>query len=132
MVKKLKAVIIILAVIIFSIFAYRLLFIRTVNYEIGGVTIPSEYNFLTGKARPISNYKGQAIKRTVEDRNANKIGLTDEQVMVAQLRWAVFEEWVKSRQEYKGWESNAEIFKKANDEFRKEVETRGPRFKIVK
>ena len=119
--KKIKAVLIIAAAAAVSVFLYRVIFIRTVNYEIAGVKIPSRYNILTGSVRPILNYHGKAIKRTVEDRNANKIGLSDEEVVAAQIRWAVFEEWANSHREYKGWETNAVTFKKAYDAFRKEL-----------
>lgn len=110
-------------VVIFALFAlYRLLFIRVVNYEIAGAKIPSEYNMLTGKVRPIVGYRGKATLPSIQPKETNKLGLSDAQVMIAQLRWAIFEEWIKIHPEYKGWETNAETFKKAHDEFRIELE----------
>lgn len=130
--KKFKTVITGIVVIVALVFIYRIVFIRTVNYEIGGIKIPSEYNALTGKVRPISDYRGADLKNTIKDRQAKNIGLSEEQVVVAQLRWAVFEEWANSHSEYKGWTSNAETFKKAHDDFRKELESRNAKFRIVR
>ena len=122
---KLKTILLSIAAAVIIFLAYRLLFIRTVNYEIAGVKIPSRYNIITGKVRPILNYHGRTIKRTVEDRRAGNIGLSEEEVVAAQIRWAVFEEWANSRPEYKGWDTNAETFKKAYDAFRKELKNYG-------
>ena len=111
---------------------YKFVLIRTVYYEIGGIKIPSRYNILTGTVKPISNYKGKANLSTVEARKANKMGLTEEEVVIAKLRWAIFEEWVKARPQYKGWQKSPIIFKKANDDFRKEIEKSGKIIKVVK
>ena len=121
-----------IAVVVLIILVYKLIFIRTVNYEIAGVKIPSRYNILTGKVRPILNYHGKAIKRTVEDRKTGSIGLSEEEVVAAQIRWAVFEEWANSHREYKGWETNAVTFKRAYDEFRKELKNSGIGLQKVK
>ena len=130
--KKIKAVIIILLVAGAAFLLYRLAFIRTVYYEIGGIKIPSKYNILTGTVKPLSNYKGKANLRTVEASKANKMGLTDEEVTIAKLRWAIFEQWVNSRPQYKGWQKSAVIFKKANDDFRKETEASGKIIQVAK
>jgi hypothetical protein len=114
------------------VLVYRLVVIRTVNYEIGGIQIPSKYNALTGKVTPIINYKGGEIKKTVVDRKVNKIGMAGEEVTLAQFRWAMFEQWVKARPQYKGWDSNPAIFKKANEDFRKAMEGAGGKISIVK
>ena len=87
---------------------------------------------ITGTVKPITNYKGKANLRTVEASKANKIGLTDEEVVIAKLRWAIFEQWVNARPQYKGWQKSALIFKKANDDFRKELETSGKIIKVAK
>jgi hypothetical protein len=114
------AIISVLAII--SIFLiYRALFIRTVNYNIGGIDIPARYNTLTGKAVPISDYKGKTIKKTVADSKTNRIGLDSDNVTAAKFRWELFEGWINSRPEYKGWESDPEIFKKANEKFKGSV-----------
>ena len=127
-----KTVLIAALALITCFFLYKLAFVRTVNYEIGGIKIPSEYNILTGKARPILDYKGKAITRTVKDKKIGKVGLSEDQVVLAQFRWAIFEEWVNSHPEYKGWQDNAQMFKRANDAFRKELDTAGPKFRIIK
>lgn len=121
---RLKIVLILLAVIIISFALFRTLFIRTVNYTIGGVKIPSEYNLLTGTAKPIPDYKGTANLPTVESRRMNNAGLSEEQAAGAEIRWSVFEEWVKTKPEYKGWESDPDLFKKAQDDYKKNVEPR--------
>lgn len=125
MLKTLKTVFILAVIIVALIFLYRFAFIRVVNYEIGGVKIPSMYNIATGTVRPILNYKGKESLRTVETQKANKLGLTESQVIVAKLRWAIFEEWANSRKEYRGWQKDPVLFKKANDAFRKQLETYG-------
>ena len=130
--KKVKILLVIGCAAVLLIVFYRPLFVRRVNYEIGGIKIPSEYNILTGKARPILDYKGKAITRTVKDKKIGKVGLSEDQVVLAQFRWAIFEEWADSHPEYKGWQNNAEMFKRANDAFRKELDTAGPKFRIVK
>ena len=113
-------------------FAYRLIFIRTVNYEVGGINIPSKYNALTGKVTPIVNYKGGLIKKTVADTRVGNVGLSGEEVTLAQFRWAMFEQWVKVRPQYKGWESDPVIFKKANEDFRKAMDATGRKVSIIK
>lgn len=131
--KTIRSFIIILTVVLAVWLIFKLFFVRTVNYEIGGIKIPSEYNMVTGTVKPIVDYKGSQNIPTVQVKTDDKkVGLSEDQAVMAQLRWAIFEDWAKSRPEYKGWESNAEIFKAANDAFRKEVEKNGPRFRIVK
>lgn len=118
---KLKAAFIFLLISLLGFLVYKFILVRTVNYEIGGIKIPSQYNILTGTVKPITNYKGRTDLKTVEARKSNKIGLTEGQVVIANLRWAVFEEWASSHPEYKGWQKDAQIFKRANDAFRKEL-----------
>ena len=130
--KKIKAIIIVLLVAGAAFLLYRLVFIRTVYYEIGGIKIPSKYNILTGTVRPLSNYKGKANLRTVETSKTSKMGLTEEEVVIAKLRWAIFEQWVNSRPQYKGWQKSATLFKKANDDFRKETEASGKIIQVAK
>lgn len=132
MTKKFKTALIVLLLAGAIFLIYKLVFIRTVNYEIGGIKIPSKYNILTGTVKPISNYRGKGDLSTVEASKANKMGLTDEEVVIAKLRWAIFEQWVKSKPQYKGWKESAIVFKKANDAFRKELETSGKIIKVVK
>lgn len=129
--KKIKTILISIAILAALYFAYRLMFIRVVNYEIGGIKIPSEYSMLTGRIKPLLNYTGRVELPTLEDNKSNRIGLSQEQVLMARVRWAVFEEWANSRPEYKGWRDNADIFKKANDDFKKELEKSGPKVKIL-
>lgn len=121
--KKWKITLITVVSVLAIFFLYKLLFIRTVNYEIAGVNIPSKYNTLTGTVKPISNYKGKpnlpALQSGVSGR---KIGLNDEEVAIARLNWAIFEEWANSNPAYKDWQSNPETFKKANDAFRKQFQ----------
>ena len=107
--------------IIVLLLGYRLLFIRTVNYNIAGIDIPATYNILTKKAVPIADYKGKTLLKTVLDQRSDKIGLAPNDVIAAQVRWALFAEWARSRNEYKGWESDPEVFKKANEEFQDKV-----------
>ena len=123
MIKLFKTVLIVIVALALILLAYRLLFIRVVNYEIAGIKIPSEYNFLTGRVKPIVNYHGKAIKTVVEDRKAQNIGLSEDQVVAAQVRWAIFEEWANAHSEYKGWDKNPDIFKKAYDAFRLELKS---------
>lgn len=131
MMKKLYVLLVIAGIAVLLFGVYRLTFIRVVNYEIAGVKIPSEYNMLTGKVKPIMNYSGKGNLPSLTPREAGKVGLSQEQVMVAQLHWAIFEEWLKAHPEYKDWETNAETFKKANDEFKNEMKTH-PRAIIIK
>lgn len=130
--KNLRFVLITIIAIIALFFIYKAAFIRTVYYEIGGIKIPSKYNILTGTVKPITNYRGKALKKTVQDTKMSKVGLSEEQVVLAQFRWALFEEWANSHPEYKGWQNNAATFKEANDAFKKEIEARGTKFKVVK
>ena len=129
---KLKAIIIAVILGVAAFYLYKFAFIRTVYYEIGGIKIPSRYNMLTGTAKPISDYKGRKTLSTVETSKTNALGLTDEEVTIAKLRWAIFEQWVRSRPQYKGWQKSPLIFKKANDDFRKELETSGKIIKVIK
>ena len=119
--KNTRTALIAIAAIIGIFLVYRALFIRTVNYDIGGVLIPAKYNILTGKATPIANYKGKTIKKTVIDEKSDKIGLDKDNVTAAQFRWALFEEWARSQPQYKGWESDPEVFKKANEDYKSRV-----------
>lgn len=119
--KSLKMAIVTLLAIAGIVIIYRILFIRTVNYNIGGIDIPAKYNTLTGKATPIANYSGKAIRKTVTDRKSDKIGMDKEDVTAAQFRWALFEEWARSQSQYKGWESDPAVFKKANEAFKNNV-----------
>lgn len=129
---KTKIALISLGGVILALALYRIVFIRTVYYEIGGVKIPSRYNAVTGSVTPLMNYKGKNIRLTVEDRKAGHIGLSKEQVAMAQFRWSIFEQWANSRPEFRGWQDDPNIFKKANDAFKKDIEAHGPRFKIIK
>lgn len=128
---KLKSIFIFFVVIGAMFLFYKFIILRTVYYEIGGIKIPSRYNVITGTVKPISNYKGKGNLKTVEASKSNKMGLTDEEVMIAKLRWAIFEEWVKSKPQYKGWQKSAIIFKQANDEFRRELEASGKIIKVA-
>lgn len=119
MVKKLKVALIAIVVIGAIIFLFRIAFIRTVDYEIAGIKIPSKYNILTGTVKPIADYKGNKKLKTVETTKSNKLGLSEEQVVIAKLRWAIFEQWADSRNEYKGWRDNPAVFKKANEDFKR-------------
>ena len=122
---RIKAFIIVILVAGAAFLLFKLVFIRTVYYEIGGIKIPSKYNILTGTVKPLTNYKGKANLHTVEANKANKMGLTEEEVVIAKLRWAIFELWANARSQYKGWQRSAILFKKANDDFRKETEASG-------
>jgi hypothetical protein len=130
--KNIKIALITIVAVILGFALYRVAFIRTVYYEIGGIKIPSKYNALTGSVKPLADYKGKSIRLTVADRKSENIGLSKEQVAMAQFRWSIFEQWANSRTIYKGWQDNPDIFKKANDEFRKDMEAHGPRFRIIK
>ncbi|MFA6142460.1 MAG: hypothetical protein WC738_04105 [Candidatus Omnitrophota bacterium] len=116
--KFLKAGIVVIIATALLILLYRLVFIRTVDYEIAGIKIPCKYSILTGSVKPISDYKGNRKLKTVETTKSNKLGLSEEQVVIAKLRWAIFEQWADSRAEYKGWRDNPAVFKKANDNFK--------------
>lgn len=123
--KILKAVVIIIIAAGAVYLVSKFLFIRTVNYEIAGISIPSRYNVITGKVTPIVNYKGKAIRKTVRSHKADKLGLSEEAVASAQLRWALFEQWANARSQYKGWDADPEIFKKADEQFKKELAASG-------
>lgn len=114
------------------ILAYRLLIIRTVSYDVGGIRIPSRYNVLTGKATPIKGYKGAEPKTVVESSGMRKTGLDPAEIVTAQVRWSVFEEWARARPEYKGWDSDPEIFKKAQDGFLADMAKSGRKVTIIK
>ena len=118
---KIKLFLKFLLVVAAIFLVYKFVLIRTIYYEIGGIKIPSKYNIVTGTVRPISNYKGKTNLRTVETHKSNNMGLTEGQVMIANLRSAVFEEWANAHPAYKGWKKDAQIFKNANDAFRKEL-----------
>ena len=130
--KKIKAAIIVLLIAGAAFLLFKLVFIRTVYYEIGGIKIPSKYNILTGTVKPLSNYKGKTNLRTVETSRTSKMGLTEEEVVIAKLRWAIFEQWVNSRPQYRGWQKSAIIFKKANDDFRKATESSGKIIQVAR
>jgi hypothetical protein len=132
--KNLKTALIAAIAVLACVFLYKLVFIRTVSYEIGGIKIPSKYNLLTGSVKPIKDYKGGQIKRVVEDKQAQpkKIGLSSDAVISAQVRWAVFEQWVKDRPQYKGWDTDKELFAKAQDDFLKEMESSGRKVTIIR
>lgn len=132
--KNLKTAFIALIAALACLFLYKLVFIRTVNYEIGGITIPSKYNILTGSVKPIKDYRGKEIKNTLQDRQAQpkNIGLSSDAVISAQVRWAVFEQWVKDRPRYKGWDTDKEIFAKAQEDFLKEMQSSGRKVTIIK
>jgi len=119
--KTLKFWLILIIAIIALFFFSKMLFVRTVNYEIAGVKIPSKYNMLTGTIKPIINYKGTGKLKIVGSTKSNKMGLTDEQVVIAKLRWAIFEQWASAQPKYKGWRENPDIFRKANEDFKKQV-----------
>ena len=133
--KNLKTALIAAIAVLACVFLYKLVFIRTVSYEIGGIKIPSKYNLLTGSVKPIKDYKGGQIKRIVEDNKQAKpkqIGLSSDEVISAQVRWAVFEQWVKDRPQYKGWDTDKELFAKAQDDFLKEMESSGRKVTIIR
>lgn len=123
--RKLKDLGIAVIVIAVLILAYRVFFIRIVNYEIAGVKIPSQYNVLTGSVKPIEDYKGTGQLPAVKPSLEPSVGLTTGEVAAAKLRWSVFGEWVKGHPEYSGWSDSIETFKKANQEFREEMKNFG-------
>lgn len=100
------------------VMSYKALFLRTVNYEIAGVNIPSKYNILTGKVVPIKNYKGKTNLPVMQPSIKGNLGLSEEQAQSAKLRWALFEEWVMQMPQYGDWQSNPETFKKAMADFK--------------
>ena len=119
--KTVILVILILAAAALLTISYKSLFIRTVNYEIAGVQIPSKYNMLTGKVTPIKNYRGKTGLPTMEPSIKGNLGLSEEQADAAKLRWALFEEWVSQMPQYSDWQTNPATFKKAMEDFRKFV-----------
>jgi hypothetical protein len=120
--KKLTAPIIVLvALVALIIVSYKSLFIRTVNYEIAGVQIPSKYNMLTGKVTPIKNYKGKMNLPSMQPSIKGDLGLGSEQAEAAKLRWALFEEWVTQMPQYSDWQTNPDTFKKAMEDFKRFV-----------
>lgn len=118
---NIRKILIIIAVLAGLFIIYNLLFIKTVSYSIGGINIPAKYNVITGKARPIIDYKGSAPKKIIVDMKADKIGLDSKDVTAAQFRWALFEEWARTQPQYKGWESDPEIFRKASEEYKRKM-----------
>ena len=117
--RKIKTALIIAVVIIAIVWLFRLVFIRTVNYEIAGVKIPSTYNVLTGKVRPITNYKGRTNLPSLEPRITKSIGLSSDEITKAQFRWALFAQWVSTHPEYRGWDKDKGISDKAHEAFKK-------------
>ena len=117
--KYLAPALVILALIAVVAISYKSLFTRTVSYEIAGVHIPSKYNMLTGKVTPIINYRGKANLPAMQPSIKGNVGLSSEQAEAAKLRWALFKEWVSQLPEYKDWQSNPEIFRKAMGDFKK-------------
>ena len=117
--KNIIPILIIAAVFALIVLSYKSIFIRTVNYEIAGVRIPSKYNMLTGKVVPIKNYRGKANLPSIQPDIKGNLGLSTEQADAARLRWALFEEWASQMPRYKDWQSDPQTFKKAMNEFRK-------------
>jgi hypothetical protein len=129
--KIIGPLVIVAAAVVVIFFAGKGLFVRTVNYEIAGLKIPSRYNILTGSIKPIIDYKGKRDLKTIETQQSKNIGLSDEQVVAAKVRWAIFEQWANSRIEYKGWQSDPDVFKRANEGFKKDVGSGGPKIRVV-
>jgi hypothetical protein len=119
--KALIPAVVLMALGAFLVLSYKSLFIRTVNYEIAGMKIPSKYNMLTGKVTPINNYKGTSNLPSMQPTIKGNVGLSDEQAQVAKLRWALFEEWVSQMPQYSDWQSNPSTFKAAMEEFKRFV-----------
>ncbi|MBI5124584.1 MAG: hypothetical protein HZA72_04115 [Candidatus Omnitrophica bacterium] len=117
--KAIIPILIMAGIIIFMAVSYRSIFVRTVNYEIAGIKIPSKYSLLTGKVTPIHNYRGKAQLPSMQPSIKGNLGLSSEQAQAARLRWALFEEWVTEMPEYKDWQSNPETFRNAMADFRK-------------
>lgn len=72
---------------------------------------------------------------TLTKANGNRgteAGLSEDQVVAAKVRWSVFEKWANEHSEYRGWQSDPGIFKKANAAFQVEMKEKGPRIKIIK
>ena len=119
--KRIKTVLIAAGAGVLIVLSCKLLFIRTVNYEIAGITIPSTYNVLTGKVRPIPNYKGRTNLPPVEPRATKSIGLSKDELVKAQFRWALFAQWVHAHPEYKGWDKDKDISAKAHEAFKEDM-----------
>ena len=117
--KNIIPVLIIIAVIAGIVLSCKTIFIRTVNYEIAGIKIPSKYNMLTGKVTPIKNYKGRSKLPTMQPSIKGNLGLSEEQAETAKLRWALFEEWASQMPQYSDWQSNPQTFRKAMGDFKK-------------
>ena len=66
------------------------------------------------------------------DAKPKDIGLASEEIVGANVRWAIFEQWVKERPQYKGWDADKEIFQKAQDEFLAEMKSSGRRVTVIK
>lgn len=116
--KIIKKILIVAAVAALFYFTGKLLFVRTVNYEIAGVKIPSEYNIITGKVRPIQDYKGSADLPTLEPHMKKSAGLSDTELAKAQFRGALFAQWVNTHPEYKGWDTDKDVSAKAHEAFK--------------
>lgn len=127
--KLIKTSVVVVVSIATVIMLCRMLFIKTVNYSIAGITIPARYNVLTGKAVPIADYKGKKLKATVMDVKSNRLGLDSDDIIAARFRWELFEEWVKGKPQYKGWAQDPDVFKKANEDF---INTVHPSVKVIK
>ena len=119
--KTIIPVLVLLVFIAFIAISYKSLFIRTVNYEIAGMQIPSKYNMLTGKVTPIKNYRGKANLPAMQPSIKGNLGLGSEQAEAAKIRWALFEEWASQMPQYKDWQSNPDVFRKAMEDFKKFV-----------
>jgi hypothetical protein len=99
--KNIIPILVIIIVIGLAAASYKSIFMRTVNYEIAGIKIPSRYNMLTGRIAPIQNYKGRTDLPSMQPSIKGNLGLSAEQAQIAKLRWALFEEWVGQMPEYK-------------------------------
>ncbi len=119
--KRIKPALIAIAVVFTIAWLFQLIFIRTVNYEIAGVKIPSHYNILTGKVKPIPNYKGTANLPSITPTDNKGIGLSQDQTTIAQFRGALFSQWISAHREYKAWETDPEVFAKARAAFKEDM-----------
>ncbi|HNX91519.1 MAG TPA: hypothetical protein PKG81_06670 [Candidatus Omnitrophota bacterium] len=118
---KIKIFFVAAAVVLLMFFTFKLLFIRTVNYEIAGVKIPSTYNILTGNVNPIPNYKGKTDLPSIEPRITKAIGLSNDDLTKAHFRYALFAQWVSTHPEYKGWDTDKGISDKAHEAFKEDM-----------
>jgi hypothetical protein len=48
--------------------------------------------------------------------------LSSDQIAIAQLRWALFAQWASVHPQYKGWDTNKEIFAKAREAFKADMQ----------